>query len=168
MSLNTAPRTWVVGEVVTASELNTEIRDAITGIQAAWTGYTPALTAPTTSPTLSTGSSITGSFGRYGKTIMGWIDVNYGTAGFSPGSGVYEISIPVAAGATPASIGAVIGHGLYIDASPLNVTQVELRLQTTTTARMLYTGGTSGLSSAAPVVPAVNDQLHLDFFYPAA
>lgn len=47
MSLNTTPRTWVTGEVVTAAEMNAEIRDAIAGLQSAWTAWTPTLTGIT-------------------------------------------------------------------------------------------------------------------------
>ena len=44
MSLNTTAATWVSGSVVTAAQMNTEIRDAVNGLQAAWTAYTPTTT----------------------------------------------------------------------------------------------------------------------------
>lgn len=65
MSLNTTPRTWVTGEVVTAAELNTEVRDGFTGIQAAWTAYTPTLS----NITLGNGT-LTFKSARVGKTII--------------------------------------------------------------------------------------------------
>lgn len=64
MSLNTTPRTWVSGEVVTAAHMNAEVRDALTGIQAAWTEYTPTLT----NITLGNGT-MTARYWRVGKTI---------------------------------------------------------------------------------------------------
>lgn len=64
MALNSTPRTWVAAETVTAAELNAEIRDAVTGIQAAWTAYTPT----TTGITLGNGT-VTGRWLRIGKTV---------------------------------------------------------------------------------------------------
>jgi len=64
VSLNTTPITWVAGTVVTAAQLNAEVRDAITGVQAAWTAYTPTLTGIT----LGNGT-LNFAFNRVGKTI---------------------------------------------------------------------------------------------------
>jgi hypothetical protein len=64
MSLNTTAATWVAGSVVTAAQLNLEVRDAVNGIQAAWTAYTPTLTGIT----LGNGT-LACAFTRYGKTI---------------------------------------------------------------------------------------------------
>jgi hypothetical protein len=94
MSLNTTPRTWAAGEVVTAAEMNTEVRDAITGIQAAWTAYTPTLTATTTSPTLGTGSSATGAYLQIGKLFFVRGVIVFGTSGVVAGSGNYRVSMP--------------------------------------------------------------------------
>ena len=38
--LNTTPRTWAAGEVVTAAMLNAQVRDPLTKIQDTWTDYT--------------------------------------------------------------------------------------------------------------------------------
>lgn len=65
MSLNTTPRTWVSGENVTAAIMNTEVRDALTGIQAAATTYT----VTTTGFTLGNGTKA----GRYSQ-IGHWVD----------------------------------------------------------------------------------------------
>lgn len=65
MGLNTTPRTWVAGEKPPASTWNTEIRDAFTGIQAAWTSYTPTLT----NVTLGTGGTVQGWYHQIGHTI---------------------------------------------------------------------------------------------------
>lgn len=44
------PRTWVAGDVLTAAQLNAELRDALLGAFPlavdAWTGFTPTLTQP--------------------------------------------------------------------------------------------------------------------------
>lgn len=93
MSLNTTPRTWVAGEVVTAAELNTEVRDALTGIQAAWTAYTPAWTATTTNPAIGNGS-IVASYMQVGKTVTFEIQLNFGTT-TTYGTGTWQLTTPL-------------------------------------------------------------------------
>jgi hypothetical protein len=44
MSLNSTPGTWVAGNVVTAAQMNFEVRDSFAGIQAAWDTWAPTLT----------------------------------------------------------------------------------------------------------------------------
>lgn len=63
-NLNTTPRTWVANELVDEIEMNAEVRDTLTAIQAAWTSYTPT----TTNITVGNGT-VTGSFNRQGKTL---------------------------------------------------------------------------------------------------
>lgn len=89
MGLNTTPRTWVAAEVVTALEMNTEIRDALTGIQAAWTAYTPTLT----NITIGTGGTIVGNYLQIGKTIKFRFILTLGTGGALTGGA--QISLPV-------------------------------------------------------------------------
>jgi hypothetical protein len=74
LGLNTTPRTWVASEVVDAPELNAEIRDAFTGIQAAWTSYTPTLT----NITLGNGTR-TGRYLQIGKTIDFQVKITFGS-----------------------------------------------------------------------------------------
>src|SRR4051812_16471214 len=62
--LNTTPATWAGGENPTATKMNTEIRDAITAMQAAWTAFTPTMTTWT----LGNGTLV-GKYNRVGKTI---------------------------------------------------------------------------------------------------
>jgi hypothetical protein len=65
VALNTTPITWTSSQVVTAANLNAEVRDALTGIQSAWTAYTPTLTGIT----LGNGT-LAFAFTRFGKTVM--------------------------------------------------------------------------------------------------
>lgn len=64
MSLNTTAATIAADQIGTAALWNTEVRDAINGIQAAWTAYTPTLTGIT----LGNGG-LNCAFTRIGKTI---------------------------------------------------------------------------------------------------
>lgn len=96
MVLSTTPHTWAVGEFVTAAEMNTEIRDPLTDLQAAWTAWTPALTAVTTNPTLGTGGATSGQYCKIGRLVTGWGYILFGTAGTNAGSGSYAVSLPFA------------------------------------------------------------------------
>ena len=62
MPLNTTPRTWVTGELLTATLLNVELRDALTNLQAAWTAWTP-------SPALTVVSGTNPTMGK--STVVG-------------------------------------------------------------------------------------------------
>ncbi len=118
MSLSTTPRTWVIGELVTAAMMNAEVRDALTGIQAAWdqASWVPATgwTAVTTNPTIGNGTSL-GSFSRTGKTVTfaGRI-IPGSTTTF--GAGIYSFALPVAATAANLLIGSALliaGAAMY-------------------------------------------------------
>jgi hypothetical protein len=89
MGLNTTPRTWVAGEKPPAATWNTEIRDALTGIQAAWTSYVPSLT----NVTLGTGGTVVGNYLQIGKTIRFRALITLGTGGALTGG--CQISLPV-------------------------------------------------------------------------
>ena len=167
MGLNTTPRTWVVSEVVTAAELNTEIRDALTGLQAAYASWTPALTATTTNPTMGTGSSVTGTYLQVGKHITGTLEIVAGTSGFVAGSGTYRISLPVAQVAAATTNGRVIGDGFFFDSSTSTFYHLMAVAASSTTASLvLDVAGT--MSAVAPVVSANNDQWRLKLDYQAA
>lgn len=94
MSLNSTPRTWVTGEVVSAAQMNAEIRDAVTGVQAAWTAYTPTWTAATTNPVLGNGS-IDAATQRIGKNLLLAISLTMGST-TTYGSGQWRLTLPVA------------------------------------------------------------------------
>lgn len=94
MVLTTTPRTWTDGEVVTAAQLNAELRDALTALQAAWDTYTPTWTAATTNPTLGNGS-IAGRYRQVGKTVDVLILLTWGST-TTGGAGNWSISLPVA------------------------------------------------------------------------
>jgi hypothetical protein len=95
MSLVSTPRTWVAAEVVTAAEMNAEIRDAFNGVQAAYGSYAPSWTAATTNPTLNNGT-ITGNYLQIGKRIEGRIILTIGST-TTLGSGAYTFGLPATA-----------------------------------------------------------------------
>ncbi|MER5892272.1 hypothetical protein [Streptomyces sp. NPDC001876] len=100
-----APKTWVVGEVVSAATMNTEIRDQFNSMFAAWTTYTPTWTGATTNPVLGNGV-ITGRYIKVGRTCTASIQLTTGST-TTYGSGAYSFGVPfIAASATVAYIGA--------------------------------------------------------------
>lgn len=108
------PRTWVVGEVVTAALLNQEIRDQFLSFFGAWTSDTPAWTASTTNPVIGNGS-INGRYLKVGRTVHRVIDLLTGST-TTYGSGTYAFSMPVAAGSAVNQVGnaqAVGGSSRY-------------------------------------------------------
>lgn len=113
--MTTTPRTWVVGEVVTAAELNTEIRDQFSDILAAWIPYTPVWGSTGTAPTIGNGS-LSGRYKLLGKSCTAVFEqVNGTTTTF--GSGTYSWTVPFTSanpGGTSANFnwhGAARGHG---------------------------------------------------------
>lgn len=89
-----APRTWVVGETVTAALMNTEIRDQFSSFFGAWTNYTPTWTAATTNPTLGNGTLI-GRYMKVGLTCTAQINLVMGST-TTYGSGNYSWALPFA------------------------------------------------------------------------
>lgn len=109
MSLNSTPRTWVSGELVTAAMMNTEIRDAITGIESVWTAWSPTITAET--GTFTTVSSSNCHYQRIGKTVLWVANITITTAGTA--SGQLRFTVPV----SPLSSHGYLGSGREISAT---------------------------------------------------
>ncbi|MGW7195555.1 hypothetical protein [Streptomyces chryseus] len=74
-----APRTWVVGETVTAAMLNAEIRDQLTSMFDAWTSFTPTWTGVTTNPVLGNGTLV-GRQLKIGRTCKVQYTLTVGSA----------------------------------------------------------------------------------------
>lgn len=89
MSLNSTPRTFVTGEIETAAIFNAEVRDALTGIQAAATAYTPTIT----NMTLGNGSTVF-RYMRVGKWVTLWFRLVAGSTTTYTASAV-AFSLPV-------------------------------------------------------------------------
>lgn len=88
MAWNT-PSTWLAGAVLTAAQLNAQLRDNMKAIGDPWTAYTPALTGIT----LGNGT-ITGRYAAAGKLILWSAKLTLGTT--SSVTGNLTIGLPVA------------------------------------------------------------------------
>lgn len=150
MALNTTAATATGGQVVSATFWNTEIRDAVNGIQSAWTTYTPTWSSSGTQPTLGNGSA-TGRYMRVGKTLHYVIVVGVGSTS-TVGTGSYVWSLPF----TVATPGRAAGYGGMFDASAaVDLTRVAIFVSSTTVGLSDAVGVRVG--AAAPVVPANGD-----------
>lgn len=161
MSLNSTPITWVDGPPpVTAAQLNAEVRDPLTGIQAAWSTYTPTWSSTGTAPVLGNGT-LTGRYLRIGKTLAGCeIILTLGSTS-TVGTGAYSFSLPPGFTLNNGTTGLAAGSGTLVDASagPAIFTRVAVRV-TTTTVGLQNDNGTR-VSATTPVVPAVGDIISL-------
>ncbi|MFE0699112.1 hypothetical protein [Streptomyces sp. NPDC058872] len=143
------PRTWVVGEVVTAAYMNAEIRDQFNDLISGWTSYTPSWTSTGTAPAIGNGSL----FGRYkliGKLCIVNFEMLAGTT-TTFGTGVWGFSAPFTA-ANPGSsttnfsyLGSARGHS----ATAWYTGTVGI-LKNTSVARIYSHTGTSEWSSSQP------------------
>ena len=94
-----APRTWVVGEVVTAALMNQEIRDQFNSAFAAWSSYTPTWTASTTNPVIGNGT-LTGLYMKVGRVCHVHVEMTAGST-TTYGSGSWSFSLPAASTTSP-------------------------------------------------------------------
>lgn len=162
MSLNTTPRTFVTAEVETAAIFNAEVRDALTGIQAAWSTWVPTLT------NLTQGNgTVSARFNRVGKTVdfmFSFVLGSTSAVGTQP-----IISLPVTAQAA-AEYRFNVG---FKDASASGNYLGTTFGMTTTTVSLAYTGGANGIlpgpvSAALPFTWAVSDSIVVNGNYEAA
>lgn len=91
----TTPRTWVAGEVVTAANLNTHLRDNMKAIGDPWTAYTPTWSSTGTVPTIGNGTQ-TGFYVQAGKLIHFRLKITAGST-TTYGTGAYLFGLPVPA-----------------------------------------------------------------------
>jgi hypothetical protein len=164
------PRTWTASEVVTAAQLNQEIRDNLLaafplGIDA-WTAYTPTLA----NITLGNGTMVA-AYQRVGRMIFYRAKFTFGSTsavGTDP-----TITLPVAPASAYAAEIDVLGQVTITDAGTANFVGIA-RLVSGSTVRIMVTGtaGTYanhlGFSATVPMTWATNDNFVVTGFYEAA
>ena len=150
MPLNTTPRTWVTGELLTATLLNVELRDALTNLQAAWTAWTPspALTVVSgTNPTMGN-STVVGATHQIGKTILWRLWITLGST-FAAGSGTYLVELPFSINGILSNEDPV-GYGQVLAGGTRRAIQVYFYYGTT--GFMVRTSSEANLTSSGPGV----------------
>jgi hypothetical protein len=146
--VNYTPRTWVSGEVVTAAEMNAEVKTLATGIQAAYTTFATTWTGTTTNPVIGNGS-LNMRYVRIGKTLDVFLQVTMGST-TTYGSGAWQFALPT---------GPAFQHVAFIGTAFDTSAGTEYPLSATTGATGLITvkawPSTAGLPfvNGGPTVP---------------
>ena len=160
------PRTWVAGEVPTATHFNENLRDLGRAFADAWTSYTPTLTASTTNPTNWTR---TGHYMQVGKLVVARIALVAGGS-MTAGSGTYRVALPV----TAASGQATIPHpaNLYDHSTGARCLPVAMIFDPAYLEFRYPTGwpatGNQAVTNAAPWTWDASDQINVNLIYEAA
>lgn len=163
----TAPRTFVAGETVTDTIMNTHVRDNLLaiGTSIAWATYSPAVTATTTNPTMT----VAGSWSQVGKRILANVRITTVTA---LGSGTYSVSLPAATDSSYATDD-VLGTVKFRTNAGVYVMGMGMWGTTTTVSVLIPTpGGTNPnmgrWSNTAPAGQVAGDTWNFMFEYQAA
>lgn len=157
----TNPATWSAGAVLTAAQLNQQVRDNLKAIGDAGTAYTPTWAGTGSNPAIGNGS-ITGGYNLAGKRLWFWMQVTMGTT-TTYGSGTLTLSLPagvtLAAGfwnfngiARDTSAGAI--YPMF--AQPVGGTTVAIRTLPTTAGNPL-----AAVSGTVPFTWATGDSLFI-------
>lgn len=165
----TAPRTWATGEVLTDTLLNQQLRDNLLayGDPGVWTTFSPSITA--VSGGFQNGTTGYVNSGRYkliGKAVVFAVKIRLGTGGGS-GTGLYRLSLPVAASASAVTDAAIVGSTEYLDDSTATSYVGTARLVSSTSAT-LQSHGTAGVSATVPFTWTASDWLFCSGAYEAA
>jgi hypothetical protein len=167
----TTPGTAVAGDVLTAAFWNSNVRDNLNEVAplfAAWTSWTPVLTATTTNPTIGTGNIRTGQYQKVGTLVNVQFRIVFGTSGVAAGSGVYRFTLPI----TPSLLSAnfdPIGHGVIYDSSAADFRVVSLMGVGGDTVEFYFNGATNFfVTNAQPWTWAAGDVLNGQLTYRTA
>jgi hypothetical protein len=160
------PRTWVAGDVLTAAQMNQDVRDNQLAAHPlgvdAWTAYTPTFAGTT----LGTGS-VVGAYQRVGRTIFfrAWFALGSGSAVTGP----VTVTLPVTARDLAARVAAAFV--VYEDGNGGNYAGWS-RISSAETVMELYVIGTAGigtnLSATSPFTWASGDIIAVTGTYEAA
>lgn len=160
-TFTTASRTWATNEVVTAANMNAQIRDLINGFGAHST-YTPTITGFT----LGNGT-VAGRYTQVGKWVWFEAQFTFGTTS-AAASAAPTCSLPVTAAAT--AVTSSMAQGVFSDTGVNSYRAIALIASTTTCAA--YINGTSGLvtncSTTTPFTWGNTDVVYWTAIYQAA
>ncbi len=161
-----APRTWVVGEVVSAALLNQELRDQFNSMFAAWTSYTPTWTAATSNPVLGNGTLV-GRHIKWGRTDIYDITLVMGST-TTYGSGGYSFDAP----ATSANAGTTFVGNVQLSAASRWAGQNLIIPNASTMTVFLSTSNANPtltpMTGSTPVTLASTNQLRITGMYETA
>lgn len=139
----TSPKTFSANAVLTASELNTHLRDNLKALTE-WTSYTPTWTATGGTPTLGTGT-LEGRYIKAGNLLHLRLALVWGSTTSAAGTTLWTFSLP--SGVTFSGLENQ-GPATAYDSS-------------TQTVALGYTYGASGASTFETIFTGANQRLGL-------
>lgn len=141
----TAVRTWTSGEVLTAANMNAQLRDFANGF-GAWASYTPAWTAATTNPVLGNGT-LTGAYRQVQKDIAFRAALIAGST-TTYGTGTWFFTVPAAISTGDAQAFMPLGNW---SGNPAGARNNGVAIIQTTTQVFLEVGGAAtAITNLAP------------------
>lgn len=148
----TSPRTWVAAETVTASLMNTHVRDNLKAIGDAWASWTPTLSGWTLGNGTLTGVAMTA-----GKLVIGRVTYTVGST--DTPSGNLAISLPATS---------TMPTGIAIGQAGLNDTSASARAfrtvwQASSTTMQFSTEADARITPTAPWTWAAGDSVWATF-----
>lgn len=157
MAYPATPKTWVAGDVLTAAQLNAELRDALLGTfplgppDAAWTAWTPTLTG------ITVGNGVrTSTYTRIGRTVHYYFRFVFGST--SAVTGAAGFTLPVAPLA-PRDNADHYGLVVYSDFGTAQSFGPAIYVAGTVFFKHGGPTNVSNLSATAPFTWAVNDAI---------
>lgn len=158
----TSPRTWVAGEVPSASTFNTHVRDNLKAIGDPWTAYTPALSGWTKGNGTLNGWAMTA-----GKLIHYRIEYTVGSTDTL--SGTLSISLPATArwSATPLTALPPVGQATLRDVSG-GVGRSRHAILLTSSTIAIVDESFAGVTATVPWTWATGDLIVVNGTYEAA
>ena len=163
----TSPQTWTTSQVVTAADMNTDVRDNLGALNpldsVAATSWTPIVDGTTSSWTGTT----TGRYWRVGPLVYAAARCVFAQDGEVVGT--FFVTLPVAYSGVSVSTAVGSWRGTDVSSSANNTGgQVMLSSDgTSDTIRFVYDGG-SNVTDSLPFTWAASDQLTFFAVYPAA
>lgn len=157
----TTPPTWVVGEDITAADLQILSDNG----NPTFASYTPSWTATTANPAIGNGT-IAGGYWQAGKLVHFRASITMGTT-TTYGTGTWQLTLPV----TPKSNGRLPAVGTFADISAGSIYDARLYWTSTTTAVFAYLGASglyTAVTSTAPFTWASTDVVAIEGWYEAA
>lgn len=161
----TSPATWAAGAVLTAAQLNQQVRDNLLALTT-YGSYTPTWTAATLNPVIGNGS-LSGGYTLAGDLCHFWAQVTPGST-TSFGTGAWSLTLPETASSHRWAF-----HGVARDASASASYPIVGEWQTGTTIvirSLPTTAGNpfNGATSAIPFAWANGDDLFVSGTYQIA
>lgn len=157
MAYPATPKTWVAGDVLTAAQLNAELRDALLGAfplgppDVAWTAWTPTLTQSA----VVTKTVNYAKYTKVGRAVQFAIDLSVTGAGTAANTVLVGLPPPAAAG----PVGLMVGVMLIYDASATTRYHGNPELASASTVGMGYSQPNPSLFGITPAVTLASGDL---------